>query len=57
MSTGDAAALLGITDRGVRDLARRGTLDARKSAGGVWLLDRGSVIDYAARRRGRSNVA
>lgn len=56
LSTASAARLLGITDRGVRDLASRGSLVARK-VGGVWLVDSTSVASYAAQRRGRSAVA
>lgn len=48
MSAVEAAKVLGITPNGVRDLARRGRLRARR-AGGRWLLDAHAVVDRANR--------
>lgn len=41
-----AAVILGITANGARDLARRGTLPARR-AGREWLFDASAVIQRA----------
>lgn len=46
LDTKRAADILGITPNGVRDLARRGTLPARR-AGREWLLDAAAVIRRA----------
>lgn len=48
ITTGEAAALLGLTERRVRQLAAGG-MGQRK--GGRWVLDRSAVLAYAARRR------
>lgn len=46
LDTKRAADILGITPNGVRDLARRGSLPARR-AGRQWLLDAAAVIRKA----------
>ncbi|WP_419224193.1 helix-turn-helix domain-containing protein [Gordonia sp. CPCC 206044] len=48
IDTGQAAALLGITADGVRDLARRGRIPARK-IGGRWCLDAAAVSARSTR--------
>ncbi|MFF7842841.1 helix-turn-helix domain-containing protein [Streptomyces ossamyceticus] len=48
ITTGEAAALLGLTDRRVRQLAKGGMGQLR---GGRWVLDRSAVLAYAERRR------
>jgi excisionase family DNA binding protein len=58
VDAGSAARLLGITDRGVRDLCSRGALQAEKVAG-RWLIERADLAEYAqvrdAREAGRSD--
>ena len=44
-----AAAIVGISPNGIRDLARRGTLPARR-AGGRWLFDAAALEFYAEQR-------
>lgn len=46
LDTKRAAVILGITPNGVRDLARRGSLPARR-AGRQWMLDAAAVIRKA----------
>lgn len=48
MFTNEAAALLALSERRVRQLAAGGM---GRKAGGRWLLDRGAVAAEAARRR------
>ncbi|WP_153453808.1 helix-turn-helix domain-containing protein [Streptomyces smaragdinus] len=48
VTTGEAAVLLGCTERRVRQLAAGG-MGARR--GGRWVLDRSVVLAYAERRR------
>jgi len=45
----EAAALLGVSVRRVRQLCEQGRLVARKH-GPVWLIDRASVVARAKRR-------
>lgn len=52
IDTTRAAAILGITADGVRDLARRGTLPAVR-AGGRWLLASSAVVARADRTGAR----
>lgn len=49
ISTAEAAAIIGSSQRFVANLARRGIIRAVQSAGPrqEWLLDRGSVVMYA----------
>ncbi|WP_371744210.1 helix-turn-helix domain-containing protein [Mycobacterium sp. DL592] len=49
LTTGEAAAILGITANGVRDLARRGRIPAHR-AGGSWLYPATSIVTLAERR-------
>ncbi|MFF0862340.1 helix-turn-helix domain-containing protein [Nonomuraea sp. NPDC003560] len=49
VGTEEAAELLGITARGVRDLCRRGTLPAVQ-VGGRWVIDRADLVAYADKR-------
>jgi hypothetical protein len=49
LDTAEAAAILGITTNGVRDLARRGVLPAKR-AGGRWLYGAHAVVSRAERR-------
>lgn len=49
VDTAEAAAILGITPNGVRDLARRGRL-RRLRAGGRWLYPARSVVARAEQR-------
>jgi excisionase family DNA binding protein len=49
LTTGQAADLLGITDRGVRAAILAGRLNAHQ-VGGRWHLDREDVEHYRARR-------
>lgn len=46
IDTGEAAGILGITPNGVRDLARRKSLPARRTGRG-WLLDAAAVVRRA----------
>ncbi|MFM9595794.1 helix-turn-helix domain-containing protein [Streptomyces scabiei] len=48
ITTGEAAALLGLTERRARQLAAGGMGQRR---GGRWVLDRSAVLAYAERRR------
>lgn len=48
MSPSEAAKVLGISPNGVRDLARRGRLGARRS-GGRWFVSARAVMERAAR--------
>ncbi|WP_405924743.1 helix-turn-helix domain-containing protein [Streptomyces sp. NBC_00035] len=48
ITTGEAAALLGLSERRVRQLAGDGMGQLR---GGRWVLDRSAVLAYAERRR------
>lgn len=48
LDTGQAAAILGITPNGVRDLARRGVLPSHR-AGGRWLYPAAPVVQRAER--------
>ncbi|MER5384482.1 hypothetical protein ABT040_30185 [Streptomyces sp. NPDC002688] len=48
ITTGEAAALLGLTERRARQLAAGGMGQLR---GGRWVLDRSAVLAYAERRR------
>lgn len=48
ITTREAAALLGLTERRVRQLAAGGMGRRR---GGRWVLDRSAVLAYAERRR------
>lgn len=52
LDSDEAAAVLGITPAGVRDLARRGRLPAKR-AGGRWVLHAASVVKRAEARAGR----
>ncbi|CAM3129361.1 excisionase family DNA binding protein [Williamsia muralis] len=45
-SPSEAAKILGITPNGVRDLARRGALPARRS-GGRWFISAAAVMERA----------
>ncbi|MDP7738989.1 helix-turn-helix domain-containing protein [Mycobacterium paragordonae] len=49
MGTGQAASCLGVTPNAVRDLARRGRLEARRT-GTRWQFDAAGVIALAERR-------
>ncbi|MFI0482228.1 helix-turn-helix domain-containing protein [Actinomadura sp. 9N215] len=48
ITTGEAAGLLRLSERRVRQLAAQGM---GRRAGGRWLLDRSAVLAYADRRR------
>lgn len=50
VDTGQAASILACSANNVRDLARRGTLPARR-AGGRWVYDAQAVLARAERRR------
>jgi hypothetical protein len=52
VDVGSAADLLGITDRGVRDLCSRGALPGEKFAG-RWLIDEVDLEAYARQRAAR----
>ena len=52
LDSAEVAAIVGITPNGVRDLARRGRLPARR-AGKHWLFPAPAVIAYAERRAAR----
>lgn len=52
LDTAEAAAIVGISPGGVRDLARRGRLAAHR-AGGRWLYPAASVVAYAELRASR----
>ncbi|MDX3519277.1 helix-turn-helix domain-containing protein [Streptomyces scabiei] len=49
ITTGEAAVLLDLSERRVRQLAAEGGMGRLK--GGRWVLDRTAVLAYAARRR------
>lgn len=49
MGTGQAARCLGVTPNAVRDLARRGRLEARRT-GTRWQFDAAGVVALAERR-------
>lgn len=51
MTAQDAADLLGITDRAVRNLCQSGDLIARRGPAGRWAIDSGSAAALAARRK------
>jgi excisionase family DNA binding protein len=53
IGTRDAAELLGLGERRVRDLVAAGELGARR-VGNSWRLSRAAVLDYAADRRRRA---
>lgn len=48
ITTDQAAALLGLTEARIRQLAAAGTIAGRKGERNTWLLDRGSVRAYRA---------
>jgi hypothetical protein len=49
-----AAAVIGVSDSRVRQLARAGVLPGRKTDGGRWLVDVAAAREYGEmRRRGR----
>jgi excisionase family DNA binding protein len=50
IDTAEAARLLGLGERRVRDLAAAGCLGARR-VGAAWRFPRGSVVAHAAERR------
>lgn len=50
LDTDEAAAVLGITANGVRDLARRKAIPAHR-AGGRWLYPAAAVVARAERKR------
>lgn len=52
LTSTEAAAILGITANGVRDLARRGRLAAHR-AGGRWLYPATAVVAHSERRAAR----
>jgi excisionase family DNA binding protein len=52
LDSAEVAAIVGISPNGVRDLARRGRLPARR-AGRRWLFPAPAVIAYAERRAAR----
>jgi Helix-turn-helix domain len=52
LDSGQAAAIIGITASGVRDLARRKAIPAHR-AGGRWLYPAPAVVAYAERRAAR----
>jgi excisionase family DNA binding protein len=52
VDTREAAALLGISESGVRDLVRRGKLPGHRAAG-RWLLPSASVVERAERKAAR----
>lgn len=52
LDTGEAAAILGITANGVRDLARRKSIPAHRAAG-RWLYPAASIVALAERRAAR----
>lgn len=52
LDTDEAAAVLGISPAGVRDLARRGRIPAKR-AGKRWLLLAAAVVARAERNAGR----
>jgi excisionase family DNA binding protein len=52
VDTREAAALLGISESGVRDLIRRGKLAGHRAAG-RWLLPSASVVERAERKAAR----
>lgn len=49
LATGTAASRAGITERGIRDLCGRGTLEAEK-VGGRWLIHPDSLAAYLDRK-------
>lgn len=49
VDTNQAAAMLGVTPNAIRDRARRGTLPARRTAGG-WIFAAAAIAEVAARR-------
>jgi hypothetical protein len=53
MTAQEAAALLGITDRAVRNLCQSGDLIARRGPAARWAIDAGSAEALAARRKER----
>jgi excisionase family DNA binding protein len=52
VDTREAAALLGISESGVRDLIRRGKLPGHRAAG-RWLVPAASVVERAERKAAR----
>lgn len=52
LDTTEAAAIVGVTGGGVRDLARRGRIAAHR-AGGRWLYPAAAVVAYAEQRAAR----
>jgi hypothetical protein len=51
MTTSDVAVVLGITERGVRDLAARGRLSGQRAAAGAsWVFDPLDVATYREER-------
>lgn len=53
ITTGEAADLLGVTERAVRGLCRRGTLPAQQDESGAWLIDEDAVKSRAQRQTQR----
>lgn len=52
MTTRDVAAVLGTTDRNVRDLVARGRLSAQMATGAGWVFDPADVAAYQQERAG-----
>ena len=52
MTISEAMEFLGVSDRTVRRLIKRGSIDAKKF-NNSWMLDRASVENYQSRNEGK----
>lgn len=55
LSTAEAGELLSLTRERVQQLIRKGSIEGKKF-GGVWLVDKQSVLTYKAKREGKSSI-